>query len=125
MKAKLQIALLATSAFVLLVSRRKSAIGNHINIIPAPSPIHGIGLFSLTFIPKGSRLFKTLSRSNKTIMTYYGTLINHSNNANTQILQNGKDWYQYSTKDIFPFEEITADYTIAPNFLSRDTSTFN
>ena len=122
MKTQLPILILAIGSIALLLKNRNTKIGA---IAPAPSPIHGTGLFTSQFIPAGTRLFKTLTRQPNTTMTYYGTLINHHNNGNTQIIKHGSEWWQHSIKDIAPGEEITADYRIAPSFLSRDVSTFN
>lgn len=121
MKTELSIVILAIGSIALLLKNRTAKVGD---ITPAPSPIHGTGLFTSQFIPAGTRLFKTLTRNPNTTMTYYGTLINHCNNGNTQIIKHGSEWWQHSIKNIAPGEEITADYRTAPVFLSRDISTF-
>lgn len=121
MKTQLPILILAVGTIALLFKNKTAKVGA---IAPAPSPIHGTGLFTSQFIPAGTRLFKTLTRQPNTIMTYYGTLINHCNKANTQIINHGNEWWQHAIKNITPGEEITADYRTAPPFLSRDTSTF-
>ena len=122
MKTQLPILILAIGTAALLLKNKTAKVGA---IAPAPSPIHGTGLFTSKYIPAGTRLFKTLTRNPNTTMTYYGTLINHRNDGNTQILQHGNEWWQHAIKNIAPGEEITADYRTAPTFLSRDTSTFN
>ena len=80
------------------------------------SPIHGLGLFSTTYIPEGTNLgithIKDSRFENGFIRTPLGGFFNHSEDPNIKIIENGDYLEIVSIKAISANEEITAKYTL-------------
>jgi SET domain-containing protein len=100
----------------------------------APSPIHGIGLYTIINIKSGELLFITsylreVTQGHVTMkiaeMTKLGSAFNHSSNANTGMLEYKGCVYQYATRDIKADEELTADYRNNLPYFKRDIAGYN
>ena len=99
------------------------------------SPVHGLELFAVQKIPKGTNLglilYCSLSHKDKEhyrildgmdfIRTPLGGFGNHSENPNCQKYYAEKGWHLCTTKDINPDEEITWKYTLYNPSINRTT----
>lgn len=85
------------------------------------SQIHGIGVYTTNFIPKGKMIDVGIIYHLKILpnVTYFGGKINHSYNPNA-ILRYSKEtntWNVYAKKDIKENNEVTIDYNDTPTFI--------
>lgn len=88
----------------------------------APSPIHRLGLFAKHDIKAGTPLFKVADVYPVWKQTKFGMAYNHSSNANTDMIQDGNEVWQFSVKDIKAGDEITGDYRLALPFFDRNVT---
>ena len=77
------------------------------------SKIHGLGLYSLTDIPKDTTIGMThIEIENDVIRTPLGGFLNHSDNPNCIRKQHNNRWFLKTKKDIKQNEELTLCYTM-------------
>ena len=77
------------------------------------SEIHGLGLYSLTEIPKDTTIGMThIEVENNLIRTPLGGFINHSDNPNCERKQHNNKWFLKTTQDIDKDEELTLEYSM-------------
>jgi len=88
------------------------------------SPIHGEGVFTQQFIPRGSKIGVVITFTQDGLdVTPLGSKINHQTNCNCT-LQKDKIYYAVALEDLLPNTEITIDYKDTPWFISHDTEGF-
>lgn len=80
------------------------------------SKIHNLGLFTETFIPENTLLFKAIDNFKINDLAKF---INHSENPNSKLYRIGNDYFVLSTKNINKNCEITLCYTHNPYFIKR------
>jgi len=85
------------------------------------SKIHGKGVFASEPIPKGHRIFLSLSKVGNTgvvdkdyVRTRFGRYINHQNVPSSFLMKDGNKWHSVAAKDLQAGDEITSDYSLAP-----------
>ena len=77
------------------------------------SEIHGLGLYSLTEIPKDTTIGMThIEIENDLIRTPLGGFINHSEKPNCERKQHNKRWFLKTIKNIDKDEELTLEYSM-------------
>ena len=77
------------------------------------SEIHGLGLYSLTEIPKDTTIGMThVEVENDLIRTPLGGFLNHSDNPNCERKQHNKRWFLKTIKNIDKDEELTLEYSM-------------
>ena len=77
------------------------------------SEIHGLGLYSLTEIPKDTTIGMThVEVENDLIRTPLGGFLNHSDNPNCERKQHNKRWFLKTIKNINKDEELTLEYSM-------------
>src|SRR3989304_8150383 len=82
-----------------------------------PSPIEGRGCFACRNMEKGEDIDIAITLSG---VTRFGSLINHSRNGNSILVDKGSfTWMLVTTRKIGMGEEITSDYRKAPPFVKR------
>lgn len=82
------------------------------NLTIKSSDIHGLGLYAIEDIPKGTGLGKThLLLNDEIIRTPLGGFYNHSEDPNCTKVEIGRDKYLIAINDISKGEEITVKYT--------------
>ena len=90
------------------------------------SSIHGVGLFTKVPFKRGEKLFIALTSDER--VTRLGSKVNHCpctdpisvSKINTVLAQDSNgDWWSVATRDLNANEELTADYTYAPDFVQR------
>lgn len=88
------------------------------NYIVKPSPIQGVGIYTMKNVKKNQVLFKAVN-DNRSI-TKRGAFINHcSSRANTQLVEKNNGWYLVALKAIKADTELLADYNHTPNFINK------
>ena len=84
----------------------------------APSPIHGMGVFSGEHMPQGTVLGIAHQPQGEqgrlAPTTDLGRYHNHSSQPNCESVLNGGERHLVALVDIMPHEEITVDYTKQP-----------
>ena len=90
-----------------------------------PSSIHGQGIITKYTINKGEIIDKGIDYIwglFPYITPYFGSWINHSNHANTQLcyLENG--YYIMATQMIKKDEEVTVNYNMTPWYIENARS---
>ena len=84
------------------------------------SRIHGNRLFTNNWIKPYQKLFKvTDNKDNNLIISRLGKLVNHCNKPNTKLVQLEDGWYLYSISFILPENELVANYSDTPSFISK------
>ena len=88
-------------------------------VIPAPakkmikSNLHGLGLFSLTEIPKDTTIGMThIEIENDLIRTPLGGFINHADDSNCIKRKHNNRWFLKTDKDIKANQELTLTYDL-------------
>ena len=77
------------------------------------SEIHGLGLYSLTEIPKDTTIGMThIQIENDLIRTPLGGFLNHSDSPNCERKQHNKRWFLKTIKNIDKDEELTLEYSM-------------
>ena len=77
------------------------------------SEIHGLGLYSLTEIPKDTTIGMThIEIENDLIRTPLGGFLNHSDSPNCERKQHNKRWFLKTIKNIDKDEELTLEYSM-------------
>jgi SET domain-containing protein len=77
------------------------------------SEIHGLGLYSLTEIPKDTTIGMThIEIENDLIRTPLGGFLNHSDNPNCIRKQHNNRWFLKTKKDIDKNIELTLKYSM-------------
>ena len=77
------------------------------------SEIHGLGLYSLTEIPKDTTIGMThIQIENDLIRTPLGGFINHSDNPNCERKEYNNRWFLKTIKNIDKDEELTLEYSM-------------
>lgn len=93
-----------------------------------PSRIHGRGVMSRFYVPRGHAIgpvFRSLSRDGVDYvqLTKMGKYMNHSNSPNVYVRGHSFEPFTVyevvSLRDILPNEEICADYRTCPPFILR------
>ena len=91
-----------------------------------PSKIHGVGIFTKVPYKRGDKLFIAITAGHK--VTRLGSKVNHCPctdplslaKINTALSQDSNgDWWSVAIRDLYANEELTADYTYAPDFIQR------
>ena len=76
------------------------------------SSIDGLGLFCVKMIPEGTEIGKSHFYWGETLeRTPLGAFYNHSDNPNMIKKQKDSRYFLYATRDIWPGEEMTCEYT--------------
>ena len=82
-----------------------------------PSDISGMGVFAAMVIPKGTNI--GLAQEQKPDGRYHvtdlGHMHNHSYEPSCTNVKTENQRHLYAARDIFPYEEITVDYTRQPD----------
>lgn len=95
------------------------------NYYIAPSQIHGSGIFAKRFLQKnkviGIVIYNYLYIF-PTVTQEFGSWINHSYRPNSQLCKRGSYYYLVASRDIYPNQEITADYVNTPWFIRKPES---
>ena len=77
------------------------------------SEIHGLGLYSLTEIPKDTTIGMThIQIENDLIRTPLGGFINHSEKPNCERKEHNNRWFLKTIKNIDKDEELTLEYSM-------------
>ena len=77
------------------------------------SEIHGLGLYSLTEIPKDTTIGMThIEIENDLIRTPLGGFLNHSDSPNCERKQHNKRLFLKTIKNIDKDEELTLEYSM-------------
>ena len=77
------------------------------------SEIHGLGLYSLTEIPKDTTIGMThIEIENDLIRTPLGGFLNHSDSPNCERTQHNKRCFLKTIKNIDKDEELTLEYSM-------------
>ena len=77
------------------------------------SEVHGLGLFSLTEIPKDTTIGMThIEIENDLIRTPLGGFINHADDSNCIKRKHNNRWFLKTDKDIKANQELTLTYDL-------------
>ena len=77
------------------------------------SDVHGLGLFSLTEIPKDTTIGMThIEIENDLIRTPLGGFINHADESNCIKRKHNNKWFLKTDKDIKANQELTLTYDL-------------
>jgi hypothetical protein len=82
------------------------------------SEIHGKGVHATQTIQSG-RVIDVCIIKDQFGITLFGAKLNHSPNANGDIVKIGDDWYVEANKSISLGEEITVNYWNTPDFILK------
>ncbi len=86
--------------------------------IVKPSPIQGVGIYTMKNVKKNQVLFKAVN-DNRSI-TKRGSFINHcSSRANTKLVEKNNGWYIVALTAIKADTELLCDYNHTPNFINK------
>jgi len=89
---------------------------NNMGLKKDVSKIHGIGIFTDTFISSNQPLFLAITLENE--ITTRARYLNHSNNSNCYMIYTmNLGWVIFSKHCIQSGDEITVDYNSAPYFI--------
>jgi len=85
------------------------------------SKINGKGVIAIKMIPAGCKALAHVHCNNFDIYSFtdLGYFINHSENPNCIMIENGNRRYVHALQDIQPDEELTCNYWDGPTDLER------
>jgi len=83
------------------------------------SNIHGVGLFTKKCFFKNDFILNIIKNNEILNISKFGRKVNHSYNPNCYLYKYNNDYNIYALRDIYPHEEITADYSKNPWFLKK------
>lgn len=86
------------------------------------SKIDGVGVFTTKLIKKNTYIINIIENDINYNISHLGKKVNHSWNPNCRLIQNKNKWDLYSIKTIYPNEELTANYDLNPDFLTKSKS---
>lgn len=84
------------------------------------SNIEGVGIFTDKLIKNGEFIDLAIDSYNN--ITNFGSKINHSWTPNANLYKKNDLYYMVAIKDIYPHEEITANYMNTPDFIKKPNS---
>lgn len=89
------------------------------------SPIQGKGVFALNKISSGTKIGVGIYFQYwilPIITPEFGSMINHSYNANTKLIYDDDKWYIVSNKPILAGQELTLNYNDTPWYIQKAKS---
>jgi hypothetical protein len=114
-----------------LLARRKNPFDElvaHPGVFIAPSPVHGLGAFSRSFLPKGTNVGPSLLRVDSRGVeedleqAFFTRHVNHAVRGNLWFVGSSHPGFTYdfvTTRDIRPGEEFFVNYYDFTDFLQR------